>query len=689
MTNTFKKIILYLLLPFCGFSHDQDFLNLEDIHKVMEQIFSQHVNKKMMSGDILQNSFKVYFEQFDPEGIYILKSEMDPFLQMPSTEIATVTSDYNQDNYSSYKKINRVIQKSILRARNYRKEIAQDPKALYNEALNSSMQQQYEGQVAYATSESELKKQIRNYLVEFLQTEIKRFGDKRIRGFESQAIALYEKQVRSYEDRYLFTDSNGKPLEPKEQENLFAQHILKSLAKSLDAHTAFLDNQEAYDMKIRLEKGFDGVGIAFQESPQGILAAKIVKDGPADKEGQAKIGDILIEIDGTKTGEISFEKAMKLLKGEKNEPVHLVFKRVGEKDSLPKIIDVNLKRDTIVMNDDRVDISSEKFGDGIIGRITLHSFYQNDKGITSEKDVREAIQKLKLQGNMRGLILDLRENSGGFLSQAVKVAGLFITNGIVVISKYSNGSEKIYRDMDSKVDYSGPLIVLTSRATASAAEIVAQALQDYGVALIVGDEQTYGKGTIQSQTVTDNKGGSFFKVTVGKYYTVSGKTPQIEGVKADIVVPGPYSQVHLGEEYLDQILTTQDKIPETFADPLADIDPSLRPWYLHYYMPTLQHKYAAWKEEIPQLKKNSKQRLSSNKNYQAFLNLINHKDAEPLKQELSERDELLRKNFGSGDLQLAEAYNVIKDMVYLSPQARIKEYMVGAEPQYQPKPVTH
>lgn len=674
-----KKFLLLLLFPLICFGQEPDALDFNDIHKVMQQILSQHVSKKAMTQEILSNSFKVYFEQFDPEGIYLLQRDVEPFFQMTQTEMAKAIDNYNQDNYSIYTKLGDVIQNAILRAREIRKEIQENSKSLLEEALNSPIVDMGDGQRPYATSEKELKARIRSNLVNFLQIEIKHFSEKRVRGFESQIVALYDKQIRSYENQYTLTDNAGKPLSAKEKENLFALHILKALAKSLDAHTAFLDNQEAYDMKVRLEKGFDGIGIAFQESPQGILVANIVQDGPAEKDGQVKVGDLLLEIDGTKIGEISFDKAMHLLKGGKNEPIHLVFKRMEKRDALSKIIDVTLKRETIVLDEDRVDVTSEKFGDGIIGRITLHSFYQNDKGITSEKDVREAIRQLKTQGNLRGLILDLRENSGGFLSQAVKVAGIFITNGIVVISKYSNGNEKIYRDMDNKDDYTGPLIVLTSRATASAAEIVAQALQDYGVALIVGDEQTYGKGTIQSQTVTDNKGGSFFKVTVGEYYTVSGKTPQLGGVKADIVVPGPFSKVHLGEEYLDQPISREDRIPPTYIDPLKDIDPTLRPWYLRYYMPTVQQKFDGWRDEISQLKKNSKQRISANKNYQAFLRLINHKDAEPLKQELTDLEEPPKKNFGSGDLQLTEAYNVIKDMVYLAPQVRTKEYMVGAE----------
>ena len=104
----------------------------------------------------------------------------------------------------------------------------------------------------------------------------------------------------------------------------------------------------------------------------------------------------------------------------------------------------------------------------------------------------------------------------------------------------------LFRSLDGRSYYNGPLVILTSRASASAAEIVAQALQDYGTGIVVGDDRTYGKGTIQYQTVTDTGAASFFKVTVGRYYTVSGRTTQIDGVKADLVVPTPYSALAIG-----------------------------------------------------------------------------------------------------------------------------------------------
>lgn len=660
---------------------EQEQLHQGDIQQIMQKIFAQHVEKKGISSEILKTSFNNFIDQFDPDGIYLTQVEITPYTAISSAELSAVEKQYKAGDYHMYASLNEVIQKAIARARSIRSQLEKNPKALYQQALTARPGKEFEHPVTYPANEQELRERIRNHLVDFLHSEIKRYGQKGVEGYETQAIALYERQLRSLEDQYIYRQPSGEMLTSAEQENLFTLHVLKALAKSLDAHTAFFDPEEAYDMRVRLEKGFDGIGIVFQQSPRGVVVAHIVEGGPAAKNGQVRTGDILMEINGVNIDNQSFDKAMELLKNGKDDSIAFVFNRLSNGDEAPKIINVTLKRAAIVMSEDRVDVSSEQFGNGVIGRVTLHSFYQNDQGVTSEKDLREAIKKLDHDGNLRGLILDLRENSGGFLSQAVKVAGLFITNGVVVVSKYSSGDEKIYRDMDSKIFYDGPLVVLTSRATASAAEIVAQALQDYGVALIVGDEQTYGKGTIQSQTVTDNvKNNAYFKVTVGKYYTVSGKTPQIGGVKADIVVPGPYSNLHLGEEYLEHTLNHKDTIAAEYNDALKDIDPGLRPWYLKYYMPTIQHQKPIWHDLLGQLRKNSTYRLGNNKNYQLFLKRLNAKEGEEeAPEDNADETKTANGDFGATDLQLSEAMNIIKDMIYLQSAARQRDYMVGPE----------
>ncbi len=642
---------------------------MADVHKIMDQIFSKHVEKKEISGKIIKHAFKIYIEQFDPQHIYLLQGEVQPYLDPKDGDLLKIVAEYKADNYEAFENLNRLFQKAILRARAIRADLEKKEAA----QLLASKDPVAAPTAGYPATESELKENIRGELSRYFQAEKKKYGDS-----PAKAFGYYEKQSQAFENHYLYVHEDGSPFTAQEQENAFVLHVLKALAKSLDAHTEVFDPEEAFDMRVRLEKGFDGVGIVFNETPQGPIVAHLVENGPAAKQGEIQPGDLLSSVNGKEIQNEPFETVMELLKGAKGQTVELGW--VRNKNGQSKKFTVVLKRDTIVLDKDRVEVSKEKFGNGEIGRIVLHSFYQNDKGVNSEEDVKNAIAKLQEEGNLRGLILDLRDNSGGFLSQAVKVAGLFITNGVIVISKYSNGDEKIYRDMDGKVAYDGPLVILTSKATASAAEIVAQAIQDYGVGVVVGDEQTYGKGTIQSQTVTENKGSSLFKVTVGKYYTVSGKTPQIQGVKADVVVPGPYASLKFGEENLEYTIKGDDKIPSAYADKLQDIDPHLRPWYFKYYMPTLQHKSNRWRGQIPILQKNSSYRLANDKNYQLFQKRTRGEDPSPdTEDDLMDEKEARNKGFGVNDLQLLEAYNVVKDMIYIDAKNRQQDMMIGSE----------
>ena len=146
----------------------------------------------------------------------------------------------------------------------------------------------------------------------------------------------------------------------------------------------------------------------------------------------------------------------------------LEFVRDGE------VFRVKLRRAKIVMEDERLSYTYEPVADGIIGKIDLPAFYDNGGSVSVERDLREALRDLRSQGKIKGLVLDMRQNSGGFLNQAVKVAGIFLTGGVVVISRYSDGEMSYSRDIDGRQYYSGPLVILTSKASASAAEIVAQ-----------------------------------------------------------------------------------------------------------------------------------------------------------------------------------------------------------------------
>lgn len=641
-----------------GVSHafEQDLLKSTDVQRVMKQILAQHLGNNEMTTKVLQSAISNYIDQFDSNRIYLLQSEVDPFLNENSSNLEQFLAQYRNNDYRVFEKLNQTIQHAILRSRGIRKEIEQETKG--NLFTEPATKQEYE---RFAEDPAELKKRLIQHFENYVQTQKKRFGTPTTQQRKDFIIHTYEEKLQESENQYLYQDEKGQALPKPEQDNLFYIHVLKALASSLDSHTSFYQSSEAYDMRLHLKKEFQGIGLTFKETPRGVEVSEIVANGPAAKNGQIKVNDILLKIDGKSIEELPFEKVMDILHDESRSEIKLTFNRPVSEKEAHKNYSVTLKREVIILNNDRVDTQEVKLGNGIIGIITLHSFYQGGD-LSSEKDVKEAIENFEKKAPLKGLILDLRDNRGGFLSQAIKVAGLFITNGVIVISKYANGEEHFYRDVDGKTAYDGPLVILTSKITASAAEIVAQALQDYGVALVVGDEHTYGKGTIQTQTVTDNRSTSYFKVTVGKYYTVSGKTPQKEGVKADLIVPSHWQNIEVGERYADSV--DGDQIPETFNDNLSDVKSELKPWYLKYYTPKLQHRTMMWRELIPTLKKNSSYRMANNKNYQYYL-----QGRDPLSHEMDEDewgvDDKKNKNSGEDDLQLEEAINIVKDMYQL------------------------
>lgn len=640
-------------------AEDKELLKTTDVNRIMTEIFDKHVDKKKMSGTIVGTSFKVYINQFDPQRVYLLESEVAPYLNMSDTDLNLITTQYNSNLFPAYIKLNDVIQKAIKRERIIRADLLEDRRNLFNEASNDH-NRRYPPYSTFAKTPEELRERVKQSYLAFINSERQRYGDVAVSKYQDKLLDEYEENLRYSENPYLYLKDNGEPMTVSSKENAFALRLLKALASGLDSHTTVYNPSEAFDMRVRLEKGINGIGINLRETPKGYFVAQLIKNSPAEKNGKIHLQDQLLSVNGVKVNDLDFGEVMKLMQGNKGDVVELLLAREGASN-----YKVKLTKEPIILDEDRVKYAAENYGNGIIGIIRLDSFYSSQTGFNSEQDVRDAILQLEKQGNLRGLILDMRKNSGGFLTQAVKVAGLFITDGVIVISKYSNGDQKLYRDMDGKKTYEGPLVILTSKLTASAAEIVAQSLQDYGVAIIVGDERTYGKGTIQSQTVTDEGGGSYFKVTVGKYYTVSGKTPQLKGVKADILVPSQFSHENIGEEYLDYSLS-QDKIEPAYHDTLQDVDPNLKNWYMKYYIPNLQHKTDFWTNMLPSLRKNSEYRITRNPSYQVFI----QGQGRPLPSAMIEDDELeakiVKPNLPSeDDLQLREAINIVKDMVYL------------------------
>ncbi len=628
-----------------------------EIDPLIGEMTQEHVGQHpIATEEFLRNAFIIYFEQFDPDKIYLLKTEVDPYVRATSAQLGSYLKQYQQSDYSVFEQMNQVIVQSISRARKMQEKIFSFSPRYFNLA-QKQFQSNKDGDVffdQYASSEEELNQRQIAYLMNFLMMQMEKFGDANVMKNREHILAVYKDTLEDSENRFLSIDFQKKAFDKEHKENEESMLILKALAKSLDSHSTFFDAAEASSVRTRLEKEYEGVGLLLEERADGVVVKVVIEESPASLSGKIKVGDKLVAINDYDVTNESYASVLEMMQGEKGDRVKLNLLRDGKEN-----YSVDLVYTLLIMQEDRVMVKTAPFRDGIIAMLTLDSFYQGELKVSAESDLLEAIKKLKKESNLLGLILDLRENSGGFLAQAVKVAGLFITNGVVAMSKYGDGSLHLYRDTDSSVAFDGPLIILTSRLTASAAEIVAQALQDYGVALVVGDDRTYGKGTIQSQTVTGGDSDTFFKVTVGKYYTVSGRTPQQSGVLADIIVPGSHINEAVGERYLENVVD-KDEIKPEFDDGLVDLNLYSKDWYLRYYLPTLQKRLTIWQTLAPALRTRSRQRILSNSDYQHAL------EGRGVYLEGKSRGDSNKDNKHSiGDLQTDEVFNIVKDMIEL------------------------
>lgn len=637
---TIRRLFVLLLVCFPSLSFSSSFLREADIRKTVDRLVEYHVDTKQISTIILSRSLESYAKAFDTHKAYLTESEVSSILSSNETK-KNLLKNYQSDNASIYRELNDQIKTSIVRAREWHQEWISNPQQLIQEASSHIIEKK---PTQWASSLQEVKARHYSLLLSYLSVYLADSDPQMYQGKEAALVRLCLRQIENHENTYLGINDLGQPMTQEEEEHFFHIRIIKSIAHSLDAHTAYFSKDEALAMRVQLEKGMCGIGVILKEDIDGVVVKEIISGGPAEKSGELLVGDIIYLVDGQNIENLSFRGVLDCLRGEQGSTVHLGIHRNHENKS------IQLKREKILLEDRRVDVKYEPYGNGIIGKITLYSFYEGENHISSEYDLKKAIESLQ-DKNLLGLVLDIRENTGGFLSQAIKVSGLFMTNGVVVVSKYADGSAKRYRTISPKQFYSGPLVVLTSKSSASASEIVAQTLQDYGVALIVGDEQTYGKGTIQHQTITsDNHQSDFFKVTVGRYYSPSGRSTQIQGVKSDIIVKSRYTEESLGERFLEHPLPA-DHNQNVMADNLEDLNDHVRPWFQKYYLPNLQKQETIWRAMLPQLIANSRKRLEDNQNYVAFIKKLQQTD--------------VNASCGSNDIQMDECVNIIKDMIFL------------------------
>ena len=304
------------------------------------------------------------------------------------------------------------------------------------------------------------------------------------------------------------------------------QGAINGMIKSLDPHSVFMTPEMYKELSVETQGQFGGIGIEITILKDVLTVVSPIEDTPAFHAG-VKSGDQIIKIDGQSTKDITIMEAVKKLRGPRNTKVTITIMRQDDVQSK----DIILTRDVIQIRSVR-----SRVYDDHIGYIRIASFHER-----TSADLRKALAEVSSKTSpMKGLVLDLRNDPGGLLDQAIEVSDMFLKSGVIVSTRGRSSSmdiKSVAKDTGGS-EVTVPMVVLVNEGTASAAEIVAGALQDNSRALIVGT-QTFGKASVQ--TVIPLADGSALKLTTARYYTPSGKSIQAEGIKPDIVVKAPLS----------------------------------------------------------------------------------------------------------------------------------------------------
>jgi len=360
---------------------------------------------------------------------------------------------------------------------------------------------------------------------------------------------------------------------------------LNTATNVYDPHTDYFNPKEKEDFNINMSGRLEGIGARLSRDGEYSKVVSVVPGGPAWRQGELAVDDVIYSVaqEGEESVDIQgmhLDDVVSMIRGKKGTIVTL---EVKSSDGITKIIDI--KRDEVILDEGfaRSTILEMPGRVDKVGYILLPRFYadfENPNGRSCAEDVAQEVEKLKRQG-VEGIILDLRDNSGGSLNDVVEMSGLFIKEGPIVQVKGRVNDPYVYKDKDPEVRYTGPLVVMVNAYSASASEILAAALQDYGRAVIVGSKSTFGKGTVQRfynlnrelRGVPDVGPLGDLKLTVQKFYRINGGSTQLKGVIPDIILPDRFTYIETGEKELDYPMPWTELPAVSYKQDIVDLSP--------------------------------------------------------------------------------------------------------------------
>tara|TARA_B110001450_G_scaffold127396_1_gene119838 strand:+ start:1042 stop:3153 length:2112 start_codon:yes stop_codon:yes gene_type:complete len=593
-----------------------------------------HFVVKDMNDDFSEYVFTEFIDGLDPNKRYFTQKDIKDFEKYKYD----IDNQLLNEDISFYNLVYGRFTSKIKNAKSYYRDLLEKP---FNFKKNETIDVNYE-QSSFAKNENQLKdywrKQLKLSTLIRIEGELekqKRNASKKenlkVQEFENLEKNARLEVLKNMDELYV-------RIEELEHEDWFST-FLNSVVGAFDPHTTYMAPtiKERFDQD--MSGKLEGIGARLQKKGIYTHIFKLVSGGPAWKQGDLEAGDIILEVaqgdkDPLDIVGMRLDDAIKFIKGKKGTEVRLTVKK--KIDGSIKII--SIIRDVVELEETFVKSSIVEKNGKKYGLIDLPKFYidfdeQNYRD--SAKDMEKEIERLKSEG-VAGLVIDLRNNGGGSLKTAIEISGLFINEGPVVQIKYRGENPIIKNDTDAKIQWDGAIVVLVNEFSASASEIFAAAMQDYKRAIIIGGNQTYGKGTVQSVlpinrfTKYDKDLGAL-KMTIQKFYRINGGSTQIEGVYSDISIPSKYSYMKFGERDLEGALVWDkvkqaDYIQTKSYENFSDVIDNSKKRIASDSKFKLINEYAKW------LKKNQ-DNTSYSLNYKLFTtqSLAQEKDAEKFK----------------------------------------------------------
>lgn len=349
------------------------------------------------------------------------------------------------------------------------------------------------------------------------------------------------------------------------------EDYLNAITGAYDPHSNYFSPREKENFDLNMNNSYEGIGARLMPEGELTKVTEVIPGGPAWKQKELEANDFIIKVaqDGEESKDVRGwrqDDVIDLIRGKKGTKVTLTVRKSDGRE-----VEIGIVRDQVVLEEGRAKsllIRTEAEG-AEIGYIRLPKFYFEADGKPGcAEDIATEIEKLDKEG-AKGIVLDLRNNGGGSLSEVVDMSGLFIDKGPIVQVKSRERKPYVLEDEDPAVQYQGPLIIMVNHFSASASEIIAAALQDYNRAIIVGSTSTFGKGTVQRFHQLDRfivgnndlKPLGEVKITTQKFYRVNGGSTQLKGVIPDIILPSPYNYIKAGEKDLDTPLAWSEIQP--------------------------------------------------------------------------------------------------------------------------------